>query len=359
MKLKVGDKVKFLNESGGGIVTKVVSPKMVHVAIEDGFELPTLVSNLIKIGGTSGPESFFEEDFKIPVQPAKNVVEEPVTEERSFEIQYNKSAKPFAEGLYLALVPQEQKWLITGDLDLYIINHTGYDILFSFYLNLTNDNFQGKDYDAIPARSKILIATIRREKIEKWEKGTIQFLFFTDKTSKLRKPVHTTFQIKTSGLHRETTYHTNSFLEEKAYLVNLHQISDTDFIDDGDTVGKYGPQIEIHKAQDAVPTALIDRHKTSPREAEVDLHISKLRDDFSTLPKHEIFKIQVHYFEKSLNSAIKNHFKKVTFIHGIGNGTLKKAIQDILSDYEGLDFRDSPFEIYGPGAIDVIINENL
>jgi hypothetical protein len=34
MKLKVGDKVKFLNESGGGIVSKVVSPKLVHVTIE-------------------------------------------------------------------------------------------------------------------------------------------------------------------------------------------------------------------------------------------------------------------------------------------------------------------------------------
>ena len=33
MKLKVGDKVKFLNERGGGVVSKILSSSMVNVAL--------------------------------------------------------------------------------------------------------------------------------------------------------------------------------------------------------------------------------------------------------------------------------------------------------------------------------------
>ena len=39
MEFRTGDKVKFLNQTGGGIISKIISPSMVKVAIEDGFEI--------------------------------------------------------------------------------------------------------------------------------------------------------------------------------------------------------------------------------------------------------------------------------------------------------------------------------
>ena len=47
--LNVGDKVKFLNASGGGVVAKLIDSRTVSVLIEDGFEIPTLISELIRI----------------------------------------------------------------------------------------------------------------------------------------------------------------------------------------------------------------------------------------------------------------------------------------------------------------------
>ncbi len=35
-------------------------------------------------------------------------------------------------------------------------------------------------------------------------------------------------------------------------------------------------------------------------------------------------RIQLDYFNKSLDSAMVNEYEKVTFIHGVGNGVLKK-----------------------------------
>ena len=47
MKIKVGDKVKFLNDTGGGIVSEIIDDRMVNVRIEDGFDVPASMSELI------------------------------------------------------------------------------------------------------------------------------------------------------------------------------------------------------------------------------------------------------------------------------------------------------------------------
>ena len=48
MDIKKGDKVKFLNESGGGLVVRIIGNGKVLVQIEDGFEIPVITSQLIK-----------------------------------------------------------------------------------------------------------------------------------------------------------------------------------------------------------------------------------------------------------------------------------------------------------------------
>ncbi|MCX6233478.1 MAG: Smr/MutS family protein [Bacteroidetes bacterium] len=63
---------------------------------------------------------------------------------------------------------------------------------------------------------------------------------------------------------------------------------------------------------------------------------------------------------RCLESAIENHYNKIYFIHGIGNGTLKAKVQDYLKDYnESLEYRDAPYDKYGTGAVEVVIRENL
>ena len=65
MKVQVGDKVKFLNSSGGGIVSKIISPTLVNVMIEDGFEIPTMTSELIKVDPKGKVERMFDEEFPV------------------------------------------------------------------------------------------------------------------------------------------------------------------------------------------------------------------------------------------------------------------------------------------------------
>ena len=52
-------------------------------------------------------------------------------------------------GIYLAVVPHDQKWLITGDVDVYLLNHTAYDILYSLFLKSDERKFEGYDYSSV------------------------------------------------------------------------------------------------------------------------------------------------------------------------------------------------------------------
>jgi hypothetical protein len=71
MKFKPGDKVRFLNENGGGIITKIISPQMVSVAIEEGFEIPTLTSELLIIESSDAGSRFFDKDYRV-IQEARD-----------------------------------------------------------------------------------------------------------------------------------------------------------------------------------------------------------------------------------------------------------------------------------------------
>ncbi len=361
MKFKVGDKVKFLNESGGGIITRIVNSKMVHVAIEDGFDIPTLTSELLKIENLSGPGKFFDETYNVEIPVQENHTQAAEQEERVSGLSVLRSQNIFSPGIFLAFVPQEQKWLITGDLDIYLINHTGFDILFSFFLLDSKGIYHGLDYDAIPAESKILLQTISREEIEKWSEGVVQLLLHKEEANKLLLPVNSAFRIKSTKFFKETSYVECSFLQETAFLAKLPLLQDSRSLSNNEIDQKHERnKAQVSQAVQAKPEALIDRHKITPRMAEVDLHISALREDYNQLDKHEILQIQTGYFNRCLNSALENQFFKVYFIHGVGNGTLKKAIQDELNEYgDDIQYQDAPFNKYGSGAVEVMLLDNL
>jgi hypothetical protein len=90
-------------------------------------------------------------------------------------------------------------------------------------------------------------------------------------------------------------------------------------------------------------------------EALVDLHIGEVVDNIAGLSSHDMFNLQMNYFRKTLESAIKNDYRKVTYIHGVGNGVLKNAIIKEIDEYEVLENRMASISKFGVGAVDVLI----
>jgi hypothetical protein len=357
MKFKIGDEVKFLNEKGGGIVSKIISSSMVNVAIEDGFEIPTLTSNLIKIESVDAASDFFHEKFDVEIPKQESEPQIEYSDKTSRLVKYASRGENLP-GIYLAYVPQDQQWMITGMIDVYIINYTDYDILYSFFLR-QNKKQIGIDYGSIPSQSKNLIETIDREEIEDWTNGTVQVMFHKDEDDNILLPLSTNFKIKPSKFYKENFYQETSFLNEMAIIYSLCDISQQSAISNlKDEKDIKQQQIIEMKAIEAKAIVLIDKYNTGPREAVIDLHIEELIDDDSKIESSEILEFQIDHFEKCLNSALANHYRKITFIHGVGNGVLKQKIIETLKDYKGVDNQSASMAKFGVGAIEVLIRQN-
>lgn len=357
MKFKVGDRVKFLNESGGGVVSKIISPSLVNVAIEDGFEIPVLTGELIKIeldAPVDSPKHMFREEFhhEVQIQPESNYEED----DRNIPLLNNTARGSLSEGIYFAFLPHDQKWLITGVLDIYLVNHTSFDILYSIFNEKETGGFEGFDYGSVISESMILLDTIDREEVDKWEKGMVQVLFHRDTSNKVLAPGTTRFKINGTRFYKEGNYKDSAILDGKAIIVSLLPISSITTLFEGEQEarGQLDEQV-VNKSVVVEPEHIIDKHKTGLHEAVVDLHIYELVEDDAGLDNSEILRIQVNYFTRCLENAIANQFKKVTFIHGVGTGVLKTAIKEIVKDYHNVEIQDSSMQQFGFGATDIVI----
>lgn len=89
---------------------------------------------------------------------------------------------------------------------------------------------------------------------------------------------------------------------------------------------------------------------------EIDLHIEAFFKEHEKLTPEEILPIQLNYMEECLDNAIANNAYQITFIHGIGNGILKKAIFDTLTNHTHVRSFENRFDSrYGFGATEVLL----
>ncbi len=353
MKFKVGDKVNFLNESGGGVVTAIIDNRMVKVEVEGGFEMPVMESDLILDFRAKEAESItnqFRTRSAAPTpapQPENNEPDRVSEISPYFEVKEEK-------GIYLAYEPRDHQWLLTGELDIFLINNTKYDILYSLFME-QDDELVGIDYGSIPPDSKIAIETIERDDLERWNKGYVQVLFHADKPSKLFMPLHSKINVKAGRFYKEGSYTATSLLSGKALIVKLSPENALEQVSDSLLAEKQGFASKQTKSEAVAEKPLIDKHKTAVNEAVVDLHIGELVDNILGLSSHDMLNLQIDYFKKALNSAMINEYEKVTFIHGVGNGVLKNSIIKELESYEGVENRMASISKFGVGAIDVLI----
>ncbi|MBR0177352.1 MAG: DUF2027 domain-containing protein [Bacteroidales bacterium] len=356
---KIGDKVNFLSTVGGGKVTKIIDSRMVMVEVEDGFEIPTLNTDLV-LDYRSMPAPSKQQQTVDKVQKevqAKQLLDQQQTEDarKGGLRRFAKEAEK--EGVYMAFVPHEQQWLLTGPLDVVLVNHTPYEMLYTFTIK-EEDKFTNVDFGQIDKYEKIVIETVSRDDLEYWLNGVVQAVFTTETSDSVLLPLNAPFALRTGRFLKEGSYVPSGVLGEKSVMICLSDLVALRH-GDGDFTKIMKEGIGSHAAAKTLvkQEAPIDKHKTAPGEAVVDLHIGELVDNILGLSSHDMFKIQTDYFKRMLDSAIASDYNKVTFIHGVGNGVLKNAIIEELKNYHDTENRMASIAKFGVGAVDVLIAE--
>jgi hypothetical protein len=354
MKFKPGDRVAFLNEKGGGIVTRIVDEQIVHVSIEDGFEIPYSVGDLLKVGeGTADMTRPLKEEAEVLNPDLKPLFSVP-----------NKLGQ-MPQGAYLAMVPADQEKPLQCPLDFFLVNHSDYELLFGLYLNRSGDFF-GTEYGFVEADSMLFLAQVERTKIEDWLNGVVQMVFFGPGKAAPVQPASANIIFKPVKIYKEESFAFDSLLRKKAIMVKLSLLEEllkkpgfaeltpenvkllNEKISTGTRKPEPTPKVE----------SFLDKHKVDDRIAEVDLHINELIGNTAGLSNVDLLKIQMDYFRKCMEQAEVEKMTKMIFIHGVGQGTLKNELLRYLRNTEGVEFYDAPYARYGLGATEVFFYRN-
>ncbi len=363
MNLKPGDKVSFLNDKGGGIVTKIVDDTLVHVIIEDGFEIPVLAKELIKTGTAE-----MAQDIATAHRNLKAQAEVVDTDDDILPLYLshnNPDQRP--DGLYFCLIPEIQDNPLTGSLEVYLINHTQYTSVFSFFLSHSGD-FHGTEYGYIEPESRLFIGSIGRSEIEKWANALWQSVFFKEDKCSPLPPVSALVKFRPIKLYKEESFQYETLLRKKAFMVAValesqltaRPVTDekpaTEHLKAMEGKDRKGESASVSKPKKV--ESFLEKHKIDDKIAEVDLHIGELVENFTNLQNNDLLNIQLDYFRKCMNQAQKERLSKVIFIHGVGNGKLKTEINRLLDKAEGVDYYDAPYARYGMGATEVNFYRN-
>lgn len=104
----------------------------------------------------------------------------------------------------------------------------------------------------------------------------------------------------------------------------------------------------------------ISRHYPSKKnqktnEMVVDLHAHAILSQTKGLSIHQIVLYQLNEAKKSLERAKKQRISKLVLIHGIGQGVLRKHIEEWLNSVPGIEYFDAELSKFGKGATEVRI----
>ncbi|MBQ9311888.1 MAG: DUF2027 domain-containing protein [Bacteroidales bacterium] len=358
---KVGDKVKFLNRIGGGIITKIISPTLVNVE-EDGFEIPTLSTEIILDYVDDKAGKFFTSQKTQPEEIQEQRETETYEDVRVEKLYLSRLGQQMEKGIYLAYVPKDQQWILTGGFDIYLVNNTDYTALYSINLQDDEGGFVGEDFGSLDEKEKVHLATVQAGEVDRWTQGAIQILFHKDTNNRVLMPVNYRLKVRSAKFYKEGCFEHNGLFSEKALVLPvalLPEIENFMIQDEKKIIEKVKiEKQDVRPQQEKKVVSFFDKHLVNRVEAEVDLHIEELTDNEQGMQPFDKLSMQMDYFEKCLNEAISRNLDKIVFIHGVGQGVLKKKIEDELSKYSFLHFFPASMQKYGVGATEVLIGKN-
>lgn len=359
MTFKAGDKVKFLNDVGGGTITKVVK-EQAYVMIDDGFDIPVPLSQLVKIGSElpvekdDRPVMTKTEQKKAKQEEKKAPVPVPQVEQ-DFEDDFSQIDEPAAFGdfgtlnMLLGFVIEDSK----KDGKLYhafLINDCLYRSLYTFSIT-EQGHYRTINAGMLENETKVFLHTFKGKDFSQIQSMHIEGIFYKKTSYIPHEPLVYKLAVDTFKFSDPDNYTDNDYFDEKAYVIN---ITEMDLLAEIEKASQH--EQALLKGKEIKDVARVKQIKVAAENEEIDLHIEELTDNYKSLDASEILDIQMSKFHISLEGAIRNNTKRIIFIHGVGNGKLKFEIRKAMdTQYKKYRYQDASFKEYGYGATMVIL----
>jgi len=312
--MNIGDKVRMLRAKEQGVVTRFLSGNQVEIEIEDGFRIPVMRSELVVVSPLENERL---------VKPAGILPQKSITP----TIVSN-------HGVYLAFVPQNDR-----EFALHLINNTDWELPYTF-AEERGSLVNGLHNGVLRGKTQVKLNEIYVfSAFEDWPTFLIQVLWSRGGRNAFRAPIVKRVKCRAQTFHSSKTV--VPVLNQQGHLYQLDEekeaaaVAATQAQARPVTVTPEQLKAEMLKPKNG-PAAqpVFERPSTV-----VDLHVESL------LPKGqgdrsnaELLELQLKTFEKSLEEAIATGMNEITFIHGVGSGTLRAEIHRRLGRHPHVRF---------------------
>lgn len=351
--MKVGDKVRFLSETGGGIVAGFQGKNVVLVEDEDGFQIPTAINDVVVV--EEDDYSFKPKNIQaIPASEEKE--EEPADRPVTFRTLPEERRGGDRLSVYLAFVPVDIKEISKTKFEAYIVNDSNYYVNYA-YLTAEGANWRLRSTAVVEPNTKLFIEEFDRDILNELERVSVQLIAYKcDKSFMLKPAVDATLRIDTVKFYKLHTFQENDFFEQPALI---YTIIENDkpvrplVIDAKKLKQEMAGKLSVDTRKTVVQPA---RHKSDNDPVIIDLHVDALLDTTSGLSSADILNYQLDVFRKTMETYKGKRGTRIIFIHGKGEGVLRHAvIHELNYRYKNCTYQDASFREYGYGATQVTI----
>jgi hypothetical protein len=344
MAIKIGDRVRFLNATGGGTVSKIINKELIEVTDEDGFNIPTLIRECVIVESTGNKNT----------EKVTAKINAPVTAEKEEEEYLPEEETPEGENLnvWMAFLPMDIKTLSTTSYECYLINDSNYYLSYNI-INKKGSLSFSRANGIIQPNTKKFIEEIKKDNLNDLETFFIQLIAFKKEKTYTSKPIYDIpLKINPVKFYKLHSFTENDFFEENALLVRIVNNNQTE---EKNSIREENFASILKEKEIKEPVKIFKKNETSGI-IEVDLHIHSLIDNTNGLSNKEMLDLQLEKVNNVLQENKKRKGQKIVFIHGKGEGVLRNAIiQQLKTKYPGYIYQDASFKEYGFGATLVIV----
>lgn len=254
---------------------------------------------------------------------------------------------------YLAFVPVDIKEVTQTRFETYLVNDSNYHLRYT-YLEAEGTAWKLKAEGEIEPNTKLFIEEFGRESLAQMGHVAIQLLAFKrDKTFLLKPATDVQLRLDPVKFYKLHTFQENDFFEQPALL---YTIVENDEVARPLAIDAKRLKEQMYKEEKIITAQRQQKRKKEDGPLIVDLHADEILETTSGMNSADILHYQLDIFRKTMDQYRNKRGQKIVFIHGKGEGVLRKAIVHELGyRYKQCRYQDASFQEYGYGATQVTI----
>ncbi len=362
--MKIGDRVRFLSDVGGGIVKGFQNNnKIVLVEDEDGFQMPVMASDVVVI--TTDDYNIAKVDTmgrtetkNVPDIPDEDVEVDPADKEITYKPKPEERADGDKLSVYLVFVPVNPKEFTKTNFECYIVNDCNYFVSYT-YLSKENNAYTLRSGGVVEPNTKVFVEEVTHAMLNSIERVGVQLIAYKeDKPFLMKPPVSVDLRIDTAKFFKFHTFRESLFFDEPTLELTIvkDDVPARQFVFDTQELQQAMQEKKNARRTEHQQARVHNRHGQKD-VVEVDLHAHELLETTAGMSAGDIKEYQLGVFRRTLEEHAKDKGRRIVFIHGKGEGALRSAIvNELKHKYKNYTFQDASFQQYGFGATMVIIH---